>query len=339
MKRAIYNGPRDFAFEDVEEPKAGPNDAVIEIKYAGVCGSDVTAWTYDGSAVGIHAGNEFGHEFAGVITEVGSKVKDVKVGDRVWVNPETCKLAGKVACCECGGFSEKVLIENAKVNYNVYKLPDSVDFKEAALIEPFCVGIHGKNALQTKKSDKVLIFGAGPIGLCCLNALIGQGVKKVAVADVRDDRLKDAEAMGAIILNSADPKFMENVEEVFGTTMTPFGPAVDIDVFIDCAGVKPVMDTILKLAKYEARISVVAVYKETYEMPLMLVMAKRYTITGSCAYDHKDALEAIGLLEKKNTNIDKLITHMFAYDELEQALDTASNPESGALKVMIDYSI
>jgi len=71
----------------------------------------------------------------------------------------------------------------------------------------------------------------------------------------------------------------------------------------------------------------------------MLVMAKRYTITGSCAYDHKDALEAIGLLEKKNTNIDKLITHMFAYDELEQALDTASNPESGALKVMIDYSI
>ncbi len=339
MKRAIYQGPRDFTFEDVEEPKAGPEDAVIQIEYAGVCGSDVTAWTYDGAAVGIHGGNEFGHEFAGVITEVGSKVKDIKVGDRVWVNPETCKLAGKVACCECGGFSEKVLIEKAKVNYNVYKLPDNVDLKEAALIEPFCVGIHGKNAVHVKKSDKVIIFGAGPIGLCCLNALIGQGVKKVVVADVRDDRLKDAEEMGAITLNSTAPDFMEQVEKIFGTTMTSFGPAIDIDVFIDCAGVKPVMDTILKLAKYEARISIVAVYKETYEMPLRLVMAKRYTITGSCAYDHKDALEAISLLEKKNTNIVKLITHVFAYDELEKALDTASDPESGSLKVMIDYTM
>lgn len=338
MKCAIYHGPHELTMEDCPEPEVGSHDALLEITYAGVCGSDVTAWTYDGAAVGIVEGKEFGHEFSGIIAAVGEDVVGIKVGDRVWVNPETCKLAGKVACCSCGGFSEKVLIENAKLEHNVYKLPDDVDLKEAALIEPFCVGIHGKNAVNVTKDDKVAIFGAGPIGLCCLNAVIGSGVKKVAVVDIRDDRLADAEAMGAIPINSTSSDFKEQMEEAFGTTMTPFGPALDVDVFIDCAGCAPVMDSIFSMAKYEARISVVAVYKAPYEINLMLVMAKRYTIKGSCAYDHEDALEAIDLLSKKSTNIDKLITHVFPHTELEKALDTASDPQSGALKVIIDYS-
>lgn len=95
MKCAIYHGPHELTMEDRPEPEVGSHDALLEITYAGVCGSDVTAWTYDGAAVGIVEGKEFGHEFSGIIAAVGEDVVGIKVGDRVWVNPGDLQTSGQ----------------------------------------------------------------------------------------------------------------------------------------------------------------------------------------------------------------------------------------------------
>ncbi|MBR3689837.1 MAG: alcohol dehydrogenase catalytic domain-containing protein, partial [Eggerthellaceae bacterium] len=171
------------------DPVAGPDQVVVKVERAGICGSDVTAWIHDGTIVGVFPDMEWGHEFAGVVEQVGSEVEGISVGDRVWVNPLLAKELGLMMADMCGAFSEKVLVEKAKLNYNLYLLPDSIPMEHAALIEPFCVGTHGKNRAKCKPGDHVVIYGAGPIGLCALSGLVGQGVENVVVLEQREERL------------------------------------------------------------------------------------------------------------------------------------------------------
>ncbi|MBQ9955509.1 MAG: alcohol dehydrogenase catalytic domain-containing protein [Eggerthellaceae bacterium] len=338
MKCSIYSKPHVMSIEERPDPVAGPDQVVVKVERAGICGSDVTAWIHDGTIVGVFPDMEWGHEFSGIVEQVGGDVEGISVGDRVWVNPLLAKELGLMMADMCGGFSEKVLIEKAKLDYNIYKLPDSISLEHAALIEPFCVGTHGKNKVGCKVGEHVVIYGAGPIGLCALSGLVGQGVKNVVVLEQRAERLALIEEMGGIAIDSSDPKYMKKLIEIFGQTTSIYGvPIPDIDVFIDCAGATKVIDDILSNAKRGARISIVANSKSPASVFMGTVMTSELEICGSSGYNHDDITEVIGYLANKSTKIDKIITHRFKYDELEHALDIASSIEAQAVKVIVEY--
>ena len=341
MKAAVYYGPKDVRIEERQKPVAAPKEVVVKIKRAGICGTDITAWHYDGTYVGILPNHEFGHEMVGVVDSIGSDITDIKIGDRVFVNPVSAKKGGLSVSAMTGAFSEYVCVEDARYDYNLYKLPDNVSYDEAVIIEPFCVATHGKNVPGTKEGDNVVVYGAGTIGLCCLNGLISQGVKNVVVVDINDERLALAKKMGAVPYN---PKTMKPIQdfliEHLGADSVPnmYGVSVpNVDVVIDCAGISTIPDEFLSMAKRGAKLSVIAVYKQPVEIDFMKIMGSEGVIMGSNGYLNQDIYEVINNLAGNKTQVNSIITHHFSHENIAEAFQTASDPSKGAIKVVIDY--
>lgn len=345
MKALIYYGTGDIRMEERPVPAADENDVVIKVARAGICGSDITAYLFDGSRVGIFPKGEmgvdgqFGHEMVGTVHEVGKNITDIHVGDRVFVNPTTCKRNGMLGCDMAGAFSEYVQIEDAAYGYNLLKLEDDVSFDDAIVVEPLAVGTHGKNCIQVKAYEHVVVFGAGTIGLCTLNALLAAGCRKPVVVDVNGERLKFVEEMGGVPFNPAtDGELKEFLFKCFGSVVNPFmDRCADVDAYIDCAGAPGILQQITGFAKNDARISVVAVYKKPITFDLAPFAAPRLTLKGSTGYDICDIVEALNNVSGHRTEVGRIVTHHFPHARAVEAFKTASDPATGAIKVVIDY--
>ena len=337
MKATIYYGPKNIELEDRPKPSVGPRDALIKNVRAGICGTDLTAYLYNGDAVSIFKDNEFGHEMVGRIEEVGSEVKDLHVGDRVFVNPTRCKRGGMAACDMAGAFSEYVLVEEAKLGDNLFILADHVSYDDAVLCEPLSVSTHGKNVANVKNSDKVAIYGAGTIGLGALLALKAQGVKEIVVIDINDSRLKIAESHGAKTINPSSENLKTALENIMGQTYSHIGlPVPDVDVYIDAAGAPNIPIEFLSMAKENAVLSVLAVYKQNTELNFSMVMSSEAIVRGSCGYSIKDIEEVLSYLHDGKIKGSDLITHHFKHTDIKEAFEMAASGDK-ALKVVIDY--
>lgn len=345
MKALIYYGAGDVRIEEIPMPRAKDRDVVVKVARAGICGSDITAYTYDGHCVGIFEkgfngfDGQFGHEMVGTVYETGENVKGIHIGDRVFVNPTTCKRVGMLGCDSAGAFSEYVLVEDAQMGNNLMKLADDVSFDDAIVVEPFAVGTHGKNCVNVRAHENVVIYGAGTIGLCTLNAILACGVRRPVIVDMNQERLQLAKEMGATPFNpTTDGEIKEFLMEHFGPEINMFmEPCVNVDVFIDCAGAPNIMNEIASMTKSNARVSVVAVYKKPISMDLAPFTAPRLTLQGSTGYDIPDIIEALNNVTGKRTNIHKIVTHHFPHAQAVEAFETACNPAKGAIKVVIDY--
>lgn len=345
MKALIYYGPKDIRIEERPVPVPGENDVVIKVARAGICGSDLTAYLYDGHRVGIFEKGEmgvdgqFGHEMAGTVHSVGSLITDIHVGDRVFVNPTTCKRNGMLGCDMAGAFSEYVLIEDAAYGNNLLKLEDGVSFDDAVVVEPLAVGTHGKNCIHVKAHEHVVVFGAGTIGLCTLNALIASGCHKPVVVDINEQRLEYVRAMGGVPFNSSkDGDLKAFLFEHFGYVINPFmDQCADVDAYIDCAGAPGILEQITGFAKNDARIAIVAVYKKPITFDLAPFAAPRLLLKGSTGYDIPDIVEALNNVSGQRTKVGDIVTHHFPHSQAVEAFATAADPSTGAIKVVIDY--
>lgn len=338
MKAAIYKGPHETVIEEIPIPELGPKDILVKVVKAGICGSDITAWKVAGLYAGIKDDSQWGHEFSGIVDKVGSEVTDFAPGDRVWVNPDQAKRIGSTMCCMVGAFSEYVNVEDAELGFNVFKLADNVSFEEAALIEPYCVGTGGKNAIDCQVGDKVIVYGDGTIGLCALSALVAQGVKDVVVIGMIESRLKLAKEMGALaVCNAGEQDVHDFLVDIWGVYPGD-ERKINADKWIDCVGIDVVINNFMQMAKPKSKIAIVGIYKAPVEINLMLVMAHEYEIVGSCAYDTNDIREVIAAIEEKRTPIRKIVTHTFPYDQLTDALDQSLDLDT-AIKVLVDYGV
>lgn len=339
MKAVIYKGIKNVEVQEREIPICGPDDVIVRNVRAGICGTDVSAYLYGGVYGGIfpesELGHEFGHEMVGYVYDVGENVTCVEKGTRVFVNPVTRTPDPSVACM-ASAFSQYVLVENAELNYNLYLLPDSLTYDDAVLIEPFSVGTHGKNTPQTKPSDKVVIYGAGTIGLCVLSSLIAQGNKKIVVVDLDDCRLETVKTMGGVGFNPKSGNITEFLMGQFGEAKRQYrNPVVDVDVVIDCAGAPNIPSDFLNYAKPGAKLSCVGMHKKEVSISFAQIMSKQVQIMGSRGYTKEDILEVINNLVNKNSHVTNIITHKFNLDEASKAFETASDP-SQAIKVVIN---
>ena len=228
MKSVLTGAKNEVDVVEVERPAPGPKDALVRIRACGICGTDTffvqmggTPYnTPDGSVVPL----PLGHESAGEVVEVGAEVTDLKLGDRVVINPQAAP-SGIIGCGgSLGGMNEYLLIENAVPGESVAVFPDELPFDVAALNEPMAVARHCVNRSEAGPADKVVVFGAGPIGLGATIWLKLRGVEHVVVADVIPERLRTALAVGAdAVVDSATEDSTARLTELHGQAANALG--------------------------------------------------------------------------------------------------------------------
>jgi L-iditol 2-dehydrogenase len=196
MKVATVTGPGEAELIDAPTPKAGPRDVLVRMRACGICGSDVF-YIAIGGIPPRQGHTPLGHEPAGEVAAVGAEVTGISVGDHVVINPMAAPSGIIGNGGATGALADYLLIQDAVRGTSLEVIPRHIPFEVAALNEPMAVARHGVNRCRPKRSDQVVVFGAGPIGLGALLAFTALGVRHIVVADLIPARLDKALQLGA----------------------------------------------------------------------------------------------------------------------------------------------
>jgi threonine dehydrogenase-like Zn-dependent dehydrogenase len=334
MQQVTIHGPDDVRLDEVPSPEPGPGDAVLRVHACGICGSDLGYVALGGLVGPTGTPMPLGHELSAVVEAVGSEVEGVTPGDRVVLNPMGADNRIGNGGPE-GGFAPRLLVRGAAQGGCLFKIPDSLPDDLAALTEPIGVGMQAVNRAGVQPGEKVVIFGAGPIGLAALSVLRYRGIEDVIVADLSPTRLEIASKLGArATVNPADEDLWARIRELHGTALTLGVPMAGSDAYIEASGASPLIAQMIGQAKGEARLSVVALHRAEVPVSFLMVMAKQLQISGSMAYP-EDWSEMIEMLDR--VDLSPMITHRFPLDRFAEALAVAQDPTAGA-KVLIEIA-
>lgn len=319
-------------------PEPGPRDAIMRVRACGICGTDAAFVDAGGapSATGDLASIHLGHEAAGEIVVVGADVEGLAVGDAVVVNPMDAP-SGLIGCGgQLGGMREYLLIENAVLGRSVAVIPNDVPFAVAALNEPMAVAKHCVNRSGAQPSDKVVVFGAGPIGLGATIWLKLLGVEHVVVVDLLPERLEKALAVGAdAVLDSSKEDITARLIELHGQSANALGqPRAGTDIYIDAAGAAAVLATTQGSAKWGAKLVVVAVHQKPVD--LSGILRSELTIIASMGYP-TEIFEVTPDLVANWPRFAKLISHEVPFADVHEAYKLATTP-GAADKVVVTFA-
>ncbi len=342
MKAGVVYGPRDIKVEEVEMPSPGPGEVLLEVKAAGVCGSDLHFHRSDApiSPTGRIMG---GHELSGRIAAVGEGVERIKAGDRIGVEP----LLGCGECRYCsrgdyhictklkhpgGGFREYTVLLEEKV----FPLPDKVSYEEAAILDCLAVGVHAVHRGGVTVKDAVCVIGDAAIGLSTLEVARAAGAKRLALIGHHEGNLEIGRKVGAdIAVNSAAS---DEVEEIMQFTD---GEGCDV-VFETVGGLANTMESAVKMARPGGTIVVIGMFRRPVQLDFGRLMRNEIDLVFSWSYSTWEGVPefeiALDLLSRGELDAGSLITHRFPLDRISDAFEAALNKgESGALKVLITY--
>ena len=324
---------------DVERPVPGPKDALVRVRACGICGTDTFFLHLGGMPTGADGSTRaipLGHEPAGEVVQVGAEVTGLAVGNRVVVNPQVAPT-GIIGCGgELGGMDEYLLVENAEVGTSVAVLPDDMPFDVAALNEPMAVARHAVNRSGARPTDKVVVFGAGPIGLGAVIWLKLRGVEHVTVVDIIPERLETALSVGAdAVVDSAVEDLTARLKELHGEAANALGqPRAGTDIYLDAAGAPAVFDSVIANAKWHARLVMVAVQKKG-EVDLGGMLRSELTLIASQGYP-TEIFEVTAELVEHRERFGKLISHRVPFAEVGRAFELALTP-GAAEKVVVTF--
>lgn len=309
--------------QTVDEPTPGAREAVVQIEAVGVCGSDtayftvgrIGDWVVDGPII-------LGHECAGKVIAVGSDVTQVAVGDRVAIEPGTpcrdCRdcMAGRYHLCPDlvffatppydGSLVQRMAIDERQL----FRMPDSMSYEEGALCEPLSVGIWACQRAGLEPGDRVLVTGAGPVGLLAAQAARAFGANSVTVTDIADFRLDMARELGFEVERAGE------------------GTANDFDVLLECSGAPGALADGLWRLRTNGRAAMVGMPKQDVSLALSRLNVRELTIGLVNRYAHTWPI-AIELISSGRVDVDSLVTHRFALDQTADALMLAKSvPDS-----------
>ncbi len=338
MKVSLVTGPGKAEVVDADRPHVGPRDVLVRMRACGICGSDAFYITIGG--VPPRQGHmPLGHEPAGEVVEVGAEVSGVVVGDHVVINPMAAASGIIGNGGASGALAEYLLIENAVRGTSLEVIPSHIPWEVAALNEPMAVGRHGANRCRPKPSDKVVVFGAGPVGLGAMLAFKSLGVSHVVVVDLVPARLSKALLVGAdAVINSADEDVVRRLVELHGEGEggIPGLPGkAGTDIYLDAAGASAVVNTALSAAKKGATLGIVGVHKKPVPVELVNVMSNEITIVGCMGYPD----EIFQVTEDLVANWERyalIVSHTVPFENLDAALELASTP-GAADKVVVTF--
>ncbi len=320
--QAVLMKVGEVAVHPADVPTPGPTQVLIEVAAVGICGSDVHY--YDHGGIGDFMVKEplvLGHEASGTIRAVGSAVTDREVGQRVAMEPqETCGrceqcLAGRYNLCPDvhffatppihGAFAQFVVLES----HRAHPVPDSLSDEAAALIEPLSVGIWAAQKANVQPGDRVLVTGAGPVGLLCADVARARGAAWVVVSDTNDRRLEVAAQRGA----------NQTVNAMAGPLIEQIDP---VNVILECSGAAPAVNGAFAVAAPAARIILVGMGSASMELPVQLIQVKELMVTGTFRYANTYPA-AIALAASGVVDLDSLVTAKFGLEQVTEALSAA----------------
>lgn len=334
MKAAFYMGMKNIEIRNIDLPQVGDNDVLIKNIYSGICGTDVAVYV-QGPNTGhkVTVGEEFGHETISRVVAIGKNITEFSVGERVYPYPRFAKndtrRAGTI-----GGFSEYILVPNARKNHSLYLIDERISDKTACLIEPFTVGCraarrgmlpNGNNMYVTGQS--AVVFGCGTIGIAAAVAFKYFGMDKVMICDFSQFRLDLAKKLGFKTCNLTRDNFEEYSKAYFGEAYGINGTTANIDCWLDAAGAESILENFQKLGKIHSRFVCVAVNNSLRSLDLLRMTYSQQSIIGSGGYMPEDVYDVEKIMSSGKWNIEGIITHEFTLEELDKAILTAADVE------------
>ena len=342
MRGGQYNGIKNVELSEFDKPILKQDSILIKNMRAGICGTDLHAYTLEGESVGILPGNQFGHEMCGVIDSIGSGVDGFEVGQRVFVNPVTFRSIPEgytptMSADMAGAFSEYVLVEKPQWNVNLFKIPDHVSLDFAVLVEPLSVSMNGVMLAQPQKGQKAIIYGAGTIGLGCLVALKHLGIEDVIVADSVPLRLETVKKLGGIPCDITKTKTNQFALDLWGNLTAGMGMDMnDADLVFDCAGYTGSIRDYLDNAKMGSQLICIALGNGQVPISTSELAFKSVSIKGSCGYTSQANQEVIRMLDS-GIDFFPIITATYPLSKISEAFEDATNVNKN-IKVIIDHT-
>jgi len=322
----------DLRTDEAPTPQPGPREIVMKVVACGICGTDLTLLRH---GPGGRRPMPLGHEAAGVVHAHGSEVSGLSDGMRVVINPMSTD-----AVIGCGGpegaFADYLLVREAELGRSVFPIPEGLSFAAAALAEPLAVARHGVERADPQPGEKVVLFGAGPIGLGAVIWLRRRGVKDLVVVDLNEHRLARAKALGAAhVLNPADTDLAAALKAILGTAQNALGEeAVDADVYMDMAGAPIIPGQVLAMGKKHARLVVTASYRVPVELDFHHLLKNEMTITSAIGYPTELAAVMADIAELSEES-EIMISHKFDFADIDAAFDVAKSLDCA--KVMVEF--
>jgi threonine dehydrogenase-like Zn-dependent dehydrogenase len=298
------------------------------MKACGVCGNDPHL-AREGGRPPLEGRMPLGHEPAGEIVEVGGDVSGLSVGDHVVLNPIIGSSIMGVGDPQ-GGLSEFVAVRDARRGTNLQVVPEHIPWATLALNEPMAVARHAVNRTRPKRGDKVVVFGAGPIGLGALLSYKLAGVEHVVVVDLQRRRLHKALRLGAdAVVNSAEEDLTDRLRELHGTADGPFrrGSRPATSVYLDAAGAPAIVRTVLDTAAYGSTFGVVATHKQPVELDLAAMLSVEMDLVTSRAYPN-EIFEVTEHLTAEWETYAQIVSDVVPLSEAQRAIELASSPGS-----------
>lgn len=333
MKALVTDGSGRFAVESVPDPIPAPGEAVVAVRAAGICGSDLHI--LDGQSPDAAYPLIPGHELAGEVVDLGTGETSLQVGTRVAVDPSiychACRLCrrGKSNLCERraaigvtrpGGFAEFVSVPTTCL----HELPTRLSYELGAMAEPLSCVVRGADRLQVQVGAEVLILGMGTIGLLMLRTLRLAGAVSVAAVDIDENRLKHASDLGAAEVTADIDALLRDRGRGF-------------DYVVECTGVTAAVEAAIQAVDPGGTVMVFGVPPANAVSGIRPfdVYRRELTITGSMAVLDSYS-RAIALTDADSTTVQRLVTHQMNIDDAVTAVEVTRNRGGG--KVQLTFS-
>jgi L-iditol 2-dehydrogenase len=339
MRVAMYYNNRDIRIEELPRPEIGPEEVLIRIEASGICGSDVMEWYR------IHkAPLVLGHEIAGEIVEVGSRVEKYRPGDRVaashHVPCNTCHycLSGHPTVCDTlrrtnfypGGFAEYVRLPAINVDRGIYRLPEGLSYEAATFIEPLACVLRAQQIARISPGQTVLVLGSGLAGLLHIQLARSLGAGRIVATDLSSFRLETARQLGADVVFPADHYAPPLLKEVNGGFLA--------DLVLVCTGARQAQLQALGSVERGGTVLFFAPTDQGVTIPLSindLFFRNDITLTTSYAGSPADHWRARQLIQAGILDLDRLITHRFPLAQTQEGFRLVAEAES-SLKIIIE---
>jgi threonine dehydrogenase-like Zn-dependent dehydrogenase len=325
VRSAVFHGPLELSIVDLTLPATGPTDVVLAVEACGVCGSDLTSY-----ATGhyIEVGQVMGHEMSASVVDRGADLADLPIGQRVAVRPmrscDACAycLAGDTHLCGStygrslgygvqGGFAERLHLAQAVVGRDIVPVPDHVDPFDLLWAEPLAVALHALALAGGSSIDRLLITGAGAVGLSIAAAAVAEGIRVDAIEPV-PERREAARLLGAGAWSPGE---------------LPAEPVYD--ALVDASGVAAAIEDALVLLHPTATVVLVGLNDAPAPWPL-----GARVVSGAFGYRDADFARAVNLITTGQVSLGDLVTHRFGLDQADRAL-SAPRPEDNIVKAAI----
>jgi L-iditol 2-dehydrogenase len=346
MKAAIYKGIREFEVEDVPVIEPGDGQILLKVDYCSICGSDLHGYT---QGMWTAPGVIMGHEYAGTIAKLGpNPPSDLQAGDRITI----CGLTPCGVCDKCanmtphlcpnmqgapGAYAEYTTPARPGALKMYYKLPDNISTLEGSMIEPLSVGVRAAKMAKYSMNSKIVVFGAGTIGLCAMQAARTiSGASKIIQIDISQKRLDLAKELGAdhIINASEVDDVYAAIQEITGPVPQPYGHPGLVDVVLECAGSPATLRQAQEIVNAGGTIVSVALPESTIEIDMPMLIQKEIAWKGSYAYIY-DFEESIALISSGKVRLKPMVSDIYKLDDINEAFEKQMDTKN-SIKVLMD---